>query len=166
MPIMTSAIKTLTAHQVARGSTLINIAQQIASSVGVADHVGRPDQRPDQRQADQRSGRLQVASEHVTDPAQMQKPEDFPQVAQILRSSAPTRRPVRRPLAGQGSGGDGQGLRPQLPLWRPSPSCSPSSPPGSSRASREESHLLDEDDALRRRCSSTDLTGPYSFGHC
>lgn len=36
MPIMTSALKTLTAHQVARGSTLLNITQQIASSVGVA----------------------------------------------------------------------------------------------------------------------------------
>ncbi len=36
MPIMTSAIKTLTAHTVARGSTLLNITQQIASSIGVA----------------------------------------------------------------------------------------------------------------------------------
>ena len=36
MPIMTSAIKTLTSHQVARGSTLLNITQQIASSIGVA----------------------------------------------------------------------------------------------------------------------------------
>ncbi|MBL8930585.1 MAG: DHA2 family efflux MFS transporter permease subunit [Kineosporiaceae bacterium] len=36
MPIMTSALKTLTSHEVARGSTLINIVQQIASSVGVA----------------------------------------------------------------------------------------------------------------------------------
>jgi len=36
MPIMTSALKTLTSHQVARGSTLLNITQQIASSVGVA----------------------------------------------------------------------------------------------------------------------------------
>ncbi len=36
MPIMTSAIKTLTAHQVARGSTLLNITQNIASSMGVA----------------------------------------------------------------------------------------------------------------------------------
>lgn len=36
MPIMTSALKTLTHHEVARGSTLINIIQQIASSVGVA----------------------------------------------------------------------------------------------------------------------------------
>jgi EmrB/QacA subfamily drug resistance transporter len=36
MPIMTSALKTLTTHEVARGSTLLNIVQQIASSVGVA----------------------------------------------------------------------------------------------------------------------------------
>jgi EmrB/QacA subfamily drug resistance transporter len=36
MPIMTSALKTLTNHDVARGSTLLNITQQIASSVGVA----------------------------------------------------------------------------------------------------------------------------------
>jgi EmrB/QacA subfamily drug resistance transporter len=36
MPMMTSAVKTLTSHEVARGSTLLNIVQQIASSVGVA----------------------------------------------------------------------------------------------------------------------------------
>jgi len=36
MPIMTSALKTLTSHEVARGSTLLNIVQQIASSIGVA----------------------------------------------------------------------------------------------------------------------------------
>lgn len=36
MPLMTSALRTLTNHEVARGSTLLNIAQQIASSVGVA----------------------------------------------------------------------------------------------------------------------------------
>ncbi len=36
MPLMTSALKTLTSHEVARGSTLLNIVQQIASSVGVA----------------------------------------------------------------------------------------------------------------------------------
>ncbi len=36
MPIMTSALKTLTSHEVARGSTLLNITQQIASSIGVA----------------------------------------------------------------------------------------------------------------------------------
>ena len=36
MPLMTSALKTLTSHEVARGSTLLNISQQIASSIGVA----------------------------------------------------------------------------------------------------------------------------------
>ena len=36
MPLFTSAMKTLKAHEVARGSTLLNINQQIASSVGVA----------------------------------------------------------------------------------------------------------------------------------
>ena len=36
MPVMTSALKTLTSHEVARGSTLLNIVQQIASSIGVA----------------------------------------------------------------------------------------------------------------------------------
>ncbi len=36
MPLFTSALKTLTAPEVARGSTLLNITQQISSSVGVA----------------------------------------------------------------------------------------------------------------------------------
>ncbi|MEU9506073.1 DHA2 family efflux MFS transporter permease subunit [Micromonospora sp. NPDC048170] len=36
MPIMTSALKTLSAHEVARGSTLVNIIQQIGGSVGAA----------------------------------------------------------------------------------------------------------------------------------
>src|SRR5262249_35451555 len=36
MPIMTSALKTLRPPEVARGSTLLNITQQIASSIGVA----------------------------------------------------------------------------------------------------------------------------------
>jgi EmrB/QacA subfamily drug resistance transporter len=36
MPLFTSALKTLKAPEVARGSTLLNINQQIASSVGVA----------------------------------------------------------------------------------------------------------------------------------
>ncbi|MGS2618433.1 DHA2 family efflux MFS transporter permease subunit [Micromonospora sp. LZ34] len=36
MPIMTSALKTLHAHDVARGSTLVNILQQIGGSVGAA----------------------------------------------------------------------------------------------------------------------------------
>jgi EmrB/QacA subfamily drug resistance transporter len=36
MPLMTSALKTLTNHDVARGSTLLNIIQQIGGSVGAA----------------------------------------------------------------------------------------------------------------------------------
>jgi MFS family permease len=36
MPLFTSALKTLRSHEVARGSTLLNIIQQIASSCGVA----------------------------------------------------------------------------------------------------------------------------------
>jgi EmrB/QacA subfamily drug resistance transporter len=36
MPIMTSALRTLSNAEVARGSTLLNISQQIASSIGVA----------------------------------------------------------------------------------------------------------------------------------
>ncbi|MFL6166517.1 MAG: DHA2 family efflux MFS transporter permease subunit [Ornithinibacter sp.] len=36
MPLMTSALKTLKSHDVARGSTLLNISQQVASSIGVA----------------------------------------------------------------------------------------------------------------------------------
>ncbi|NJC71432.1 DHA2 family efflux MFS transporter permease subunit [Planosporangium thailandense] len=36
MPIMTSALRTLTSHEVARGSTLTNILQQIGGSVGAA----------------------------------------------------------------------------------------------------------------------------------
>ncbi|MGW4500684.1 DHA2 family efflux MFS transporter permease subunit [Micromonospora sp. NPDC004336] len=36
MPLMTSALKTLSAHEVARGSTLVNILQQIGGSVGAA----------------------------------------------------------------------------------------------------------------------------------
>ena len=36
MPLFTTALKTLKKQEVARGSTLLNITQQIASSVGVA----------------------------------------------------------------------------------------------------------------------------------
>jgi EmrB/QacA subfamily drug resistance transporter len=36
MPIMTSALRTLTNHETARGSTLVNILQQIGGSIGAA----------------------------------------------------------------------------------------------------------------------------------
>lgn len=36
MPIMTAALQTLTDHNIARGSTLMNIVQQVAASIGTA----------------------------------------------------------------------------------------------------------------------------------
>jgi len=36
MPMMTSALRTLTHHETARGSTLVNIMQQISGSIGAA----------------------------------------------------------------------------------------------------------------------------------
>ncbi len=36
MPLFTSALKTLKAHEVARGSTLLNVTQQVASATGIA----------------------------------------------------------------------------------------------------------------------------------
>ena len=36
MPLFTSALKTLSNHEIARGSTLLNITQQVSSSCGVA----------------------------------------------------------------------------------------------------------------------------------
>ncbi|MBK6888354.1 MAG: DHA2 family efflux MFS transporter permease subunit [Tetrasphaera sp.] len=85
MPIMTSAIKTLTAHQVARGSTLLNITQQIASSVGVAIMSVVLTNGLSNDKLIAQAGAFRIASEHVTDPAQMQKLlQDFPLVGSIL----------------------------------------------------------------------------------
>jgi hypothetical protein len=36
MPIMTSALQSLQDHEIARGSTLMNITQQVAASIGTA----------------------------------------------------------------------------------------------------------------------------------
>lgn len=85
MPIMTSAIKTLTAHQVARGSTLLNITQQIASSVGVAimSVVLTNGLKNDALVSQARA--FGEASAGVTDPAQTQQLlTQFPAVAEIL----------------------------------------------------------------------------------
>ena len=51
MPLFTSALKTLKAHEVARGSTLLNITQQIASSCRGRDHVRAAHQPPPGLQA-------------------------------------------------------------------------------------------------------------------
>ena len=36
MPIMTAALQTLRDHEIARASTLMNITQQVAASIGTA----------------------------------------------------------------------------------------------------------------------------------
>ena len=85
MPIMTSAIKTLTAHQVARGSTLLNITQQIASSIGVAVmSVVLTNGLKGNALVTQSQG-FGAASEKVTDPSAMQQLlAQFPEVAKVL----------------------------------------------------------------------------------
>ncbi len=85
MPIMTSAIKTLTAHQVARGSTLLNITQQVASSIGVAVlSVVLTNQVKGDALVSQARG-FGEASKTATDPAAsgalLQR---FPEVAKVL----------------------------------------------------------------------------------
>ena len=85
MPIMTSAIKTLTSHQVARGSTLLNITQQIASSVGVAimSVVLTSGLKNDTLVS--QAGAFGEATKNVTDPGQIQQIlAKFPAVAEIL----------------------------------------------------------------------------------
>jgi EmrB/QacA subfamily drug resistance transporter len=85
MPIMTSALKALTGHEVARGSTLLNITQQVGSSIGVAimsvvlTNGIKNDELASQAEA------FGEAAKQVTNPAQM--PEilaKFPKVAEIL----------------------------------------------------------------------------------
>ena len=51
MPLFTSALKTLRAHEVARGSTLLNINQRIARLGRRRGDAGDPDQPPQRLQA-------------------------------------------------------------------------------------------------------------------
>ena len=83
--LMTSALKTLTSHEVARGSTLLNISQQIASSIGVAIMsvvlTNGLNNDPLVRKAQE----FAQASGGVTDPAQLSTIlAKFPEVAAIL----------------------------------------------------------------------------------
>lgn len=85
MPLMTSAIKTLTSHQVARGTTLLNISQQVASSIGIAImSVVLTNGLKDDPLVAQAQG-FQQASAGVTDPAAIGRllPQ-FPEVAAVL----------------------------------------------------------------------------------
>ncbi|MFI2271211.1 MULTISPECIES: DHA2 family efflux MFS transporter permease subunit [Catenuloplanes] len=90
MPIMTSALKTLTSHEVARGSTLVNILQQIGGSVGTAimsvlltSHLNdsTPVPLPDGGTVTEAQiaigAQLNPASAQGTDPALIQRGLDF-----------------------------------------------------------------------------------------
>ncbi len=85
MPTMTSALRSLTGHEVARGSTLLNITQQIGSSIGVAIiSVVLTSGLKNQTLVAQAQA-FGDAAKKVTDPAQMpQVLAKFPKVAEIL----------------------------------------------------------------------------------
>ena len=85
MPLMTSALKTLTSHEVARGSTLLNISQQIASSIGVATmSVVLTNALSSDPLLTQAQG-YREATEGVTDPAELGGIlAQFPDVAAIV----------------------------------------------------------------------------------
>ncbi len=100
MPVMTAAIRTLTSHQVARGSTLLNITQQIASSIGVAimsvvlTNGLRDDELIGQAQA---FGEEAKNADPTALGALLQK---FPRVAEVLQGAGPD------PVAAQEALGD------------------------------------------------------------
>ena len=87
MPLMTSAIKTLTAHQVARGTTLLNITQQVASSIGVAImSVVLTNGLNNSALISQARGFGEAAAK-ITDPGAMAALlADYPKVAEIMGS--------------------------------------------------------------------------------
>ncbi len=85
MPLMTSALKTLTAHQVARGSTLLNITQQVASSFGVAIISVLLTNSIESRPLVDQAQRYGDAAKGATDPNQVQQLlERFPEVARVI----------------------------------------------------------------------------------
>ena len=85
MPIMTSALKTLRAHDVARGSTLLNIVQQVASSIGVAIMSVLLTNAFKDRPLIGQAQEFGQAAEGVKDPRQVGALlEKFPEVAKVL----------------------------------------------------------------------------------
>ncbi len=85
MPLMTSALKTLKSHDVARGSTLLNISQQVASSMGVAimSVVLTTGLKNDPLL--KASSAFNEATAGVKDPAKLGEiAQQFPQVAALL----------------------------------------------------------------------------------
>ena len=84
MPLMTSSLKALTGPQVARGSTLLNITQQVASSFGVAIASVLLTKGFNDRPVIGQAQAFAEASEGVTDPSALQQLlAKFPSIAEI-----------------------------------------------------------------------------------
>ena len=85
MPVMTSALRALTGPEVARGSTLLNITQQVGSSIGVAViSVVLTSGIKNTALVSQAQGFGEAAAK-VTDPAEMPSIlAEFPLVADVL----------------------------------------------------------------------------------
>ncbi len=84
MPLMTSSLKALTGPQVARGSTMLNITQQVASSFGVAIASVLLTRGFNERPVIGQAQAFGEASQGVHDPGAIQQLlEKFPAVAEI-----------------------------------------------------------------------------------
>ena len=88
MPLFTAALKVLRHHEVARGSTLLNITQQVASSCGVAlmsvlltDHLNSSPVIPGSTQVPQLPGGLTEAGAAIMHST---RPSAFAQLAALL----------------------------------------------------------------------------------
>ena len=84
MPLMTSSLKALTGPQVARGSTLLNITQQTASSFGVAVASVLLTRGFDERPIIGQAAAYGEAADKVKDPSQLEQlMAKFPEVAEL-----------------------------------------------------------------------------------
>lgn len=89
MPLMTSSLKALTGPQVARGSTLLNITQQVASSFGVAIASVLLTRGFDQRPVIGQAAAYGEAAKDVKDPGALQQLLGrFPEVADVMAKVA------------------------------------------------------------------------------
>src|SRR5699024_1915827 len=87
MPLMTSSLKALVGPQVARGSTMLNIIQQVASSFGVAIASVLLTRGFNQHPLIGQAQAFGEASEGVNDPGALQQlMSRFPEVAQVAAS--------------------------------------------------------------------------------
>ena len=68
MPIMTAALATLTDHNIARGSTLLNIQQQVAASIGTALFSVILTNEFTKSDAIAQAGAIQAAADNSEDP--------------------------------------------------------------------------------------------------